>query len=80
VGVLDGTLVKIHAPMAKESENVLAYFSGHYKCDGLNVLSRQWQIISAGFFFADLLLHAAAPILVHQSNTDVLKCTNRYNR
>jgi hypothetical protein len=37
VGVLDGILVKIHAPTAKESENVLAYFSGHYKCDGLNV-------------------------------------------
>ena len=37
VGVLDGLLVKIQAPTEEESANVLAYFSGHYKCNGLNI-------------------------------------------
>jgi hypothetical protein len=37
VGALDGMTVFIKAPTAAEAENVLAYYSGHYKCDSLNV-------------------------------------------
>jgi hypothetical protein len=37
VGALDGMTVFIKAPTAVEAENVLAYYSGHYKHDSLNV-------------------------------------------
>jgi hypothetical protein len=37
VGVLDGLTALIKAPSAKEADNVLAYYSGHYKHDSLNV-------------------------------------------
>jgi hypothetical protein len=37
VGALDGLTVFIKAPTASEAENVLAYYSGHYKHDSLNV-------------------------------------------
>jgi DDE superfamily endonuclease len=37
VGALDGMTVFIKAPTALEAENVLAYYSGHYKHDSLNV-------------------------------------------
>jgi hypothetical protein len=37
VGALDGLTVLIKAPSAAEAENVLAYYSGHYKHDSLNV-------------------------------------------
>jgi hypothetical protein len=37
VGALDGLTVFIIAPTASEAENVLAYYSGHYKHDSLNV-------------------------------------------
>ncbi len=34
---LDGLTVFVNAPTASEAENVLAYYSGHYKHDSLNV-------------------------------------------
>ena len=37
VGALDGLTVLIKAPSAAEAENVLAYYSGYYKHDSLNV-------------------------------------------
>ena len=37
VGALDGLTVFVNAPTASEAENVLAYYSGHYKHDSLNV-------------------------------------------
>ena len=37
VGALDGLTVLIKAPSAAEAENVLSYYSGHYKHDSLNV-------------------------------------------
>ena len=37
VGALDGMTVFIKAPTAAEAENVIAYYSGHYKHDSLNV-------------------------------------------
>ena len=37
VGALDGLTVFIKAPTASEAENVLTYYSGHYKHDSLNV-------------------------------------------
>jgi DDE superfamily endonuclease len=37
VGVVDGLTALIKAPSAKEADNVLAYYSGHYKHDSLNV-------------------------------------------
>jgi hypothetical protein len=37
VGAVDGLSVFIKAPSATETENVLAYYSGHYKHDSLNV-------------------------------------------
>ncbi|KAI2498388.1 nuclease [Fragilaria crotonensis] len=37
VGALDGMTIFIKAPTAAEAENVLAYYSGHYKHDSLNV-------------------------------------------
>ena len=37
VGALDGLTVFVKAPSAAEAENVLAYYSGHYKHDSLNV-------------------------------------------
>jgi DDE superfamily endonuclease len=37
VGALDGLTVLIKAPSASEAENVLSYYSGHYKHDSLNV-------------------------------------------
>ena len=37
VGAVDGLTVFINAPKASETENVLAYYSGHYKHDSLNV-------------------------------------------
>ena len=37
VGALDGLTVLIKAPSASEAENVLAYYSGHYKHDSLNI-------------------------------------------
>ena len=37
VGALDGMTIFIKAPTAVEAENVLAYYSGHYKHDSLNV-------------------------------------------
>jgi hypothetical protein len=37
VGALDGMTVFVNAPTASEAENVLAYYSGHYKHDSLNV-------------------------------------------
>jgi hypothetical protein len=36
VGALDGLTVLIKAPSAAEAENVLAFYSGHYKHDSLN--------------------------------------------
>lgn len=39
VGALDGLTVFIKAPTASEAENVLAYYSGHYKHDSLNASS-----------------------------------------
>jgi hypothetical protein len=37
VGALDGMTVFIKAPTAAEAKNVVAYYSGHYKHDSLNV-------------------------------------------
>ncbi|KAI2508591.1 nuclease [Fragilaria crotonensis] len=37
VGALDGLTVFVNSPTASEAENVLAYYSGHYKHDSLNV-------------------------------------------
>jgi hypothetical protein len=37
VGVLDGLTALVKAPSAKEADNVVAYYSGHYKHDSLNV-------------------------------------------
>ncbi|KAI2498843.1 nuclease [Fragilaria crotonensis] len=37
VGVLDGLTALVKAPSAKEADNVIAYYSGHYKHDSLNV-------------------------------------------
>jgi DDE superfamily endonuclease len=37
VGALDGLTALIKAPSASETENVLAYYSGHYKHDSLNI-------------------------------------------
>ena len=36
VGALDGMTVFIKAPTAVEAENVLAYYSGHYKHESVN--------------------------------------------
>ena len=37
VGVVDGYLLRIKVPNAKEVGNVKSYFSGHYQCYGVNV-------------------------------------------
>ena len=37
VGALDGLTVFVKAPSAAEAKNVLAYYSGHYKHDSLNI-------------------------------------------
>ena len=37
VGALDGLTALIKAPSSNEAENVLAFYSGHYKHDSLNV-------------------------------------------
>jgi hypothetical protein len=37
VGALDGLTAFVSAPTASEAENVLAYYSGNYKHDSLNV-------------------------------------------
>jgi hypothetical protein len=37
VGALDGLKVFVHASTASEAKNVLAYYSGHYKHNSLNV-------------------------------------------
>lgn len=37
VGCVDGMLVKIKTPSASETENIRAYFSGHYQAVGVNV-------------------------------------------
>jgi hypothetical protein len=37
VGALDGWLCQIQTPAMKHTPNQLAYYSGHYKCSGVNV-------------------------------------------
>jgi hypothetical protein len=37
IGCLDGILLKIQTPSAKEAGNVKSYFSGHYQRYGINV-------------------------------------------
>ena len=37
VGCVDGHLLPIQTPAKDETENVKAYFSGHYKTHGINV-------------------------------------------
>ncbi len=50
VGALDGLTVFVKAPSAAEAENVLAYYSGHYKHgDSLNVHIRRCEMFSLNF-------------------------------
>ena len=60
VGVLDGLTVFIKAPSANETENVLAYYSGHYKHDSLNVQAMSNHV---GNFSTLLLLRPGAILM-----------------
>jgi DDE superfamily endonuclease len=37
IGVVDGYLLRTYTPKRKEAGNVRSYFSGHYKCHGINI-------------------------------------------
>lgn len=37
VGAIDGYLLRIKVPLAKEVKNVKSFFSGHYQCYGVNI-------------------------------------------
>jgi hypothetical protein len=36
-GALDGWLCRIKVPLGKETSNNASYFSGHYRCHGVNI-------------------------------------------
>ena len=62
VGALDGLTVFIKAPTAAKAENVLAYYSGHYKHDSLNVQAMSNHV---GDFFTTLRwLHPGAILML----------------